>query len=228
MREKETISPFNYDITEDQAADIILEAFGQDPRLQMITGKTQEEMDIIVNYTIPEGEYRQGELGSICMYWSTEIQEHVISQLYPNDKQEQDLPLRIFPSSNPVEYYTAKPVNGYKTPNGLLDVEIPGETSTGGIQRVDGVLRDSERFLKLFWLYNDFFKGKTNLGISKERLRVRDMGKIALKHFMQMPGILRDVNEGKIGREFFNLSKMGCYTSKMFEHGDYIRHEINN
>lgn len=225
MQEKEMSTPFYPDITEDQAAEILLEAFEQDPKLQIITGTTHTEWDILVNYTIPKGEYREGELASLCMYWDMMGQEHVISQLYPNPKKGNDLPLRIFPSSNLVEYYTAKPVNWYQTPYGIRDAEIPSETSIGGIERVDGVLRDSERFLRLFWLYNDFFKNKKNyLEISKERLRIRDIQKIALKHFRQMSGILGDINEGKIDKRFFHNENLGYM--KMYDHGDYICHQV--
>ncbi len=62
MQEKEMSTPFYPDITEDQAAEILLEAFEQDPKLQIITGTTHTDWDILVNYTIPKGEYREGEL----------------------------------------------------------------------------------------------------------------------------------------------------------------------
>ena len=114
MSEKEKIEASDRfdNVSRKEAETIICEAFESDPNLEIKTGRTLDDMDLLVNYT-NTSSYREGDEISICIYRHPIEDVNLISQVYPfREDRENDLALRIFLNEDsPSTFYTSRAKN---------------------------------------------------------------------------------------------------------------------
>jgi hypothetical protein len=121
-REEGPVAPSSINIEKDVARNIIIEAFEEDPTLEM-RGHGTIYWDLSVKYRNESHPYRKGDDVDLCIYHIPGEDEILISQIFPQKGQITGNPLRIFliPDSDsnvPVDYYTSRPKNWYPYPEG--------------------------------------------------------------------------------------------------------------
>lgn len=227
MSEKEKrILHGQFDISEGEAKEIILQAFESDPTLKIETGRTISDGDLLVNYT-NDSDYRKGSKISMCIYWYSFEDVNMISQVYPRKGAKNDSALRIFLNEDlPTTYYTSMPRNWCEIEKGVYsDVEIPNKSVVGGRTRVRGILKDAEKFTGILLLYNKFFKdSKNNLGIDKNRLNIRYIHPFRIEHFLRTKEMLKEINNYERAIVFDNNNAKYL---PMYDHDGYIGHQVH-
>ncbi len=224
MSERESINSTSPEISKEEVEALIANAFKEDHQLEIVGGESHGT-EIRIDYTNKKGEIESEKWGSICMYWDSRSETHVISQLYLGEINSQHL-LRIFPNNEKTEYYTSVPVCTRHSSGRLRDEELASGVLIGGMDRVWKVLQLSEKYLELFLLYEKYFGYNVNptrlspAGSSNEQIRSSYMQKSSMGHFEEMLDTLKAINRGEVPLEHFNDYRVESLP--LYKHGNEI------
>lgn len=224
MSEREIINSTSPESSKEEAEALIANAFKKDHQLEIVGGESHGT-EVRIEYTNKKGKVEMEKWGSICMYWDSLSETHVISQLYLGEINSRHA-LRIFPNKEKTEYYTSVPVCTNQGSGRFRDEESPSGVLIGGMDRVRKVLQLSEKYLELFLLHEKYFGYDVNparlspAGLSKEQIRSGYMQKSSMGHFEEMLDTLKAINKGEVPLEHFNDYRVESLP--LYRHGNEI------
>lgn len=192
--------------SEEEASELFYESFKNDPLLRIKTGQTLP-WDLSVEYT-DTSNYGDGNKASLCIRKiPDEDEEILITQKVQKDKEHR-LSIVLPLVTNEPTYYTSKfEFNFFTKP---MYNEIPMKKAKGGRDRVESVLRDSERFLNMYLLYQEYFTDNS-IGIGRKRLDISNLDKYKIDfvyYHRRALEIIQHIKRGEIDIEPSILMKI--------------------